>query len=183
MALGALKHLATLVEDPWTIGTYARAAAVSPGLDTGERESRFLEALGAFTKAGHEHLEVALTHLQYGEWLRRERHRRRAAVHLRAALDVLAAAGHPLETRARRELALAEDRPDGSGATLTTQELAVAQLAATGHRNADIAGRLFVSRHTVDYHLRKVFQKLDVSSRRDLPAALRSADQEVAPDR
>ena len=174
LAGAALEELRTMqaeLAEPWRGGVLARVAAKLATVPD-EAEAHFRDALALFTAAGSEP-EVARTHLEYGEWLRRQRHRARALMHLRTAWGLFGDTGHPLRERAAREIALASGEPgSASGMTLTAQELAVARLAASGARNSEIGDQLFLSRHTVDYHLRKVFQKLGLSSRRDLGAAL-----------
>jgi DNA-binding CsgD family transcriptional regulator len=182
LASAALEELRAMLawrSDPWRSGMLARSAAK---LETGADavEALFREALVHFTEAGSV-LEVARTHLEYGEWLRRQRHRGRAVLHLDAARRHLAELGHYLHERAARELTLAETASRTTLGGLTVQELTVAQLAADGARNAEIARRMYLSRHTVDYHLRKVFQKLGIASRRDLAEALRDLDATPAP--
>jgi DNA-binding CsgD family transcriptional regulator len=121
--------------------------------------------------------EQARTRLLYGEWLRRRRRRRDARAELRAAHDMLQAIGaDAFANRARVELLATGDRltprvPETRD-RLTPQERQIALLAAEGQTNAAIAAQLFISPHTVAYHLRKVLGKLGISSRRELPAAI-----------
>ncbi|GAB4086049.1 LuxR family transcriptional regulator [Myceligenerans cantabricum] len=115
----------------------------------------------------------ARAHLVYGEWLRRAGRRRDCRPHLRTAHELLSGAG--LEAFARRaadELrATGETARSRSGATrdeLTMQELHIARMVATGATSAEVAGRLFLSPRTVDAHLRNIYRKLGISSRRQL---------------
>lgn len=115
----------------------------------------------------------ARAHLLYGEWLRREGRRRDCRPHLRTAHELLSGAG--LEAFARRaadELrATGETARSRSGHTrdqLTMQELHIARLVATGATSNEVAARLFISPRTVDAHLRNIFRKLGISSRRQL---------------
>jgi DNA-binding CsgD family transcriptional regulator len=117
--------------------------------------------------------ERARSELVYGEWLRRSRPRIDARRHLRAALDAfeqLTAA--PWADRARSELRAsgetARKRDPSTRDQLTPQELNIAGLAGRGLTNAEIGAQLFLSRRTIDYHLRKVFAKLEIASRTDL---------------
>ena len=105
--------------------------------------------------------------------MRRARRRRDASEHLRPAEEIFARCEAPaFVDRARRELVAAGSRRPSRGGRrtpeLTTQELTVARLAAAGNTNAEIGATMFLSINTVDYHLRKVFQKLGISSRRQL---------------
>ena len=122
-------------------------------------------------------MEVARTHLIYGEWLRRERRRADARGQLRTAHRMFAGMGsQAFAERARTELAATGEqvrtRHAESAAPLTTQEAQIAALAATGMTNPQIAAELFLSPHTVEWHLRKVYAKLDIGSRRELAGAL-----------
>ena len=115
----------------------------------------------------------ARTELLYGEWLRRERHRREARRHLRRAADLFRQVGAPpWEERAEAELRAtgetARRRDPSTLDQLTPQELQIAGLVAAGMTNRQIAAQLFLSPRTIDYHLRKVFSKLGVSSRTEL---------------
>jgi DNA-binding NarL/FixJ family response regulator len=121
--------------------------------------------------------ELARAHLLYGEFLRRERQRVDARKQLRAAHAMFDGMGAEAFTeRARRELlatgGTVRKREVETRDELTSQERQIAQLARDGLSNPDIAGRLFISPRTVQYHLRKVFSKLDITSRSQLPRAL-----------
>ena len=146
----------------------ARALLAEPA----DAEARFLEALVA-----HERVPWPLVHarteLAYGEFLRRARRKTDARVQLRSALARFEALGAtPWADRAAAELRAtgetARKRDVSTLAQLTPQELQIARLVAEGGRNREIAARLFLSPKTVEYHLRKVFQKLDIASRNDL---------------
>lgn len=119
---------------------------------------------------------LARTHLAYGEWLRRQKHRAQARTQLRIAHEMFTSMGaHSFATRARRELnaageAVHESRPT-IASSLTAQERHIARLAREGYTNSEIASQLFISARTVEWHLRKVFMKLGIASRRDLRAA------------
>ncbi len=126
--------------------------------------------------------ELARAHLLYGEWLRRENRRADARVQLRTAHEMLAAMGvEAFAERARRELSATGEtvrkRTVQTVTELTAQEASIARLAREGRTNPEIGAQLFLSARTVEWHLRKVFTKLGVSSRRDLPAALANLGQ------
>jgi DNA-binding CsgD family transcriptional regulator len=123
--------------------------------------------------------ELARAHLLYGEWLRRERRRVDARQQLRTAYDMFAAMGaEAFAERARRELAATGEKvrkrnlDPASRDELTVQEAHIARLAREGRTNAEIGAELFLSVRTVEWHLRNVFMKLAVSSRKDLEEAL-----------
>jgi DNA-binding CsgD family transcriptional regulator len=122
-------------------------------------------------------VELARTHLLYGEWLRQEERRIDARTHLRAAHAQFTAMGAMgFGERARRELdrtgETARRRAPDAREELTAQETEVARLAALGRTNQQIGGQLFISPRTVEWHLGKVFMKLRVSSRKELYDAL-----------
>jgi DNA-binding CsgD family transcriptional regulator len=121
--------------------------------------------------------EVARSRLLYGEWLRRKRRRREARVQLNLAYVIFDSLGATaFAERARIELAAtgveARSRTVATLHDLTPQEEQIARFAASGATNPEIAAQMFLSASTVEYHLRKVFRKLDISSRRQLKAAL-----------
>jgi DNA-binding CsgD family transcriptional regulator len=120
--------------------------------------------------------ELARAHLLYGEWLRRENRRADARVQLRAAHEMLGAIGMvAFAERARHELAAtgesARKRTGEDPSALTAQEAVIARLVVDGRTNAEIGAQLFLSARTVEWHLRKVFSKLGISSRRELRRA------------
>jgi DNA-binding CsgD family transcriptional regulator len=121
-------------------------------------------------------LSRARTELLYGEWLRRERRRQDARRHLRLALELFREVGAVLgEERAAAELRAtgetARKRDPSTLDELTPQELQIAGLVAEGLTNREIASQLFLSPRTIDYHLRKVFSKLGITSRTQLVRA------------
>jgi RNA polymerase sigma factor (sigma-70 family) len=122
-------------------------------------------------------VDLARTHLLYGEWLRRERRRLDARTQLRAAHDLFCDFGmEAFAERARIELEAtgehARRRTVDTLDQLTPQEAHVARLAALGNTNREVAAQLFISPSTVEYHLRKAFRKLDVKSRTQLARRL-----------
>jgi ATP/maltotriose-dependent transcriptional regulator MalT len=130
--------------------------------------------------------ESARAHLLYGEWLRREGRRLEARVQLRTAHEMLVAIGmEAFSERARRELAATGEkvrkRNTETRDDLTAQEEQIASLAREGLSNPEIGERLFISHRTVEWHLRKVFTKLGISSRRELRTALPDGWRMAAP--
>ena len=123
--------------------------------------------------------ERARAHLLYGEWLRREGRRSDAREQLRAAHEMLVAIGmEAFAERTRHELVATGERVRRRSAEtrdeLTPQEAQIARLAREGHSNLDIGAQLFLSTRTIEWHLRKVYMKLGISSRKDLKDALPS---------
>jgi DNA-binding CsgD family transcriptional regulator len=154
---------------PWVVGISQRCEALLAEDD--RAEAHYRASLASLDAASHRG-DRARTQLVYGEWLRRMRRRNDARAELQAAWDGFEETGAvAFAQRARRELKATGAEPVESASvlgTLTAQEIEVARLAARGATNAEIGAALFISTNTVDYHLRKVFRKLDVTSRRQL---------------
>jgi DNA-binding CsgD family transcriptional regulator len=155
---------------PWALGILARSSALLAAHSAAE--SLYREAIDHL---GHTRIrvELARAHLLFGEWLRRENRRQEARAPLRTAYEMLTSAGaDAFADRARHELAAAgeptAERAGRSNDGLTAQEAHIAGLAGSGLTNAEIGARLFLSPHTVEWHLRKVFTKLGITSRRQL---------------
>ncbi len=179
LAESLLERLAVRAEasrTPWALGLLAQSRAlVSSG---SEAEAFFESALGYLAETLVPR-DLAYASLLYGEWLRRENRRLDARKHLRHAHEFFVAMGaKDFAKRAQAELLAtgerARSRTVERRADLTPQERRVAQLASERLTNPEIAAQLFISSATVDYHLRKVFRKLDVTSRRQLGEVLRS---------
>jgi DNA-binding CsgD family transcriptional regulator len=159
---------------PWALGLLARCRALlAPDSDAKEQYEESLQQLGQTSMA----FDLARTHLVYGEWLRRERQRIDARDQLRAAMDAFASMGADgFAERARSELIAtgerARRRTVDTARDLTPQERQIAEMAAHRNTNREIATRLFISASTVDYHLRNVYRKLGINSRRHLEQAL-----------
>ena len=145
--------------------------------DLGETAERlYREAIDRFART-RVRVSLARGHLVYGEWLRRENRRVDAREQLREAHTMLADMGmEAFAERARRELLATGEtvrkRTVETVDDLTPQEGQIARLAAAGHTNPEIGAELFLSPRTVEWHLRKVFGKLGISSRRELRSAL-----------
>lgn len=154
----------------WGLGAVAAAQALlAPQQDA---EALFVEAIDRLRDAGIT-LHEARTHLSFGEWLRRMNRRRDAKRHLDAAHEMFTRMGAlGFAERTRRELVATGQKvrkhPLGAGDDLTAQEAQIARLAAAGLTNQEIGAQLFISTHTVEWHLRKVFVKLGITSRRQL---------------
>ena len=177
VACDALRQLAERTRatgTDWALGIEARSRAL---LSEGEEADRLYRE--AIERLGRTRIRVELTraHLLYGEWLRREKRRVHAREQLRVAYDAFASMGaEGFAERARRELLATGEkvrkRADDTRGELTPQEDQIARLACGGLSNSEIAAGLFISPRTVEYHLHKVFTKLDISARNQLERAL-----------
>jgi len=173
-----LSERTRLISSKWATGIEARVRALLSDGDVADGLYRQSIADLSTTRL---RLELARTHLLYGEWLRRERRRLEARKHLRTALEAFTSMGtEAFARRAERELLAtgerARKRTVDTLDQLTPQETQIARLAAEGHTNREIAARLFISASTVEYHLRKAFRKLDVKSRVQLEDRLSDSD-------
>jgi DNA-binding CsgD family transcriptional regulator len=158
----------------WALGIEARLRALLS--DGDDAEELYLEAIGRLGRTSIR-VQLARTHLLYGEWLRRERRRLDAREQLRTAHEFFRDSGlEGFAERARLELEATGERARKRAVEtldeLTPQETQIARLAAQGETNRAIAARLFISASTVEYHLRKAFRKLGVKSRTQLSERL-----------
>jgi DNA-binding NarL/FixJ family response regulator len=167
----------------WAAGVSARSRAL---LSKGEAaEERYGQAVELLSRS-QMRVDLARAHLLYGEWLRRERRRIDARAQLRVAYENFTSMGlEAFAERARRELLATGEhvhrRTVETRDELTAQERQIAMFARDGLSNPEIGARLFLSQHTVAYHLHKVFEKLGIHSRRELAAALPSSEPELMP--
>ena len=154
----------------WALGLAARSRAVSStGPDAEEHYREAIQHLEKSRLATH----LARAHLVYGEWLRREGRRQDAREQLRTAHELLSKMGlEAFAERAAHELRATGEKPRKRTAqptdALTAQELHVARLVATGATNREIGAQLFLSPRTIEAHLRSIFHKLEISSRRQI---------------
>lgn len=154
----------------WGLGVLAHVRALVA--DYEDADALYTEAIERLGRTGVAFL-LARAYLCYGEWLRRMNRRVAAREHLGAAFEMFNRMGaEAFAERTRRELIAAGKKvrkePVSSGDELTTQEAQIAELAAGGLTNQEIGAQLFISTHTVEWHLRKVFVKLGITSRRQL---------------
>jgi DNA-binding CsgD family transcriptional regulator len=174
-AADQLSQLAVASASNWARGAAARSRALVSGGPAAEEEYReAIELLGSTRMATH----LARARLVYGEWLRRENRRIDARIQLRSAFDAFTSMGaEAFADRARRELQATGEkvrkRSEDARTDLTPQEEEIAQLAREGRTNTEIGAQLFIGRRTVEWHLSKIFAKLDISSRGELEQALR----------
>jgi DNA-binding CsgD family transcriptional regulator len=169
-----LAEMARVSGTDWALGVAARSDAVLA--EDPQAEKLYVEAIDRLSRTRMA-VDLARAHLLYGEWLRRQRRRVDARTQLRTAHELFSDFGtEAFAERARVELEAtgehARKRTVETRGDLTPQEAQIARLAGAGLSNAEIGARLYISKHTVDYHLRKVFAKLGVNSRTKLAHAL-----------
>jgi DNA-binding CsgD family transcriptional regulator len=177
LAARTLDHLSAMARasgTEWVSGLEARSRALLAEGDTAE--TLYREAIDRLGRT-RIRVDLARAHLLFGEWLRRQRRRADAREQLRTAHELFTAMGMTaFAERAARELLAtgekARARKVETQRDLTPQEDQIARLARDGLSNPEIGGRLYISARTVEYHLRKVFTKLDISSRQELQAVL-----------
>ena len=172
-ALHQLAERTSAAGTDWALGIEARSRALLSEGEVAERLYR--EAIERLART-RIRAELARARLHYGEWLRRERRRVDAREQLRQAHHAFVAMGaEAFAERARRELLATGEkvrkRLDETRDELTPQEERIARLARQGLTNPEIGAQLFISPRTVESHLRKVFTKLDISSRNELREA------------
>ena len=180
IARDALERLAETTQpaaNDFALGIEARSRALLADGDAAE--GSYLEAIERLSRT-RLRPELARAHLLYGEWLRREGRRVDARDQLRTAHDMFVAIGmEAFAERTRRELVATGEtvrkRSPETREDLTPQEEQIARLARDGLSNPEIGAQLFLSSRTVEWHLRKVYGKLHISSRRELRAALPEA--------
>jgi DNA-binding CsgD family transcriptional regulator len=186
VASDALRQLAERTSacgTDWALGIEARSRALLSEGEVAERWYR--EAIERLART-RIRADLARAHLLYGEWLRREGRRVDAREQLRRAHDAFTSMGaEGFAERARRELLATGEklrkRVDETRDQLTPQEEQIAHLAREGLTNPEIGAQLFISPRTVEWHLRKVFSKLGITSRRGLLEALAHREGLPAP--
>lgn len=165
-----LAEMARVSKTDWALGIAARSDALLAGDE--RAGALYVEAIDRLSRCRIS-VDLARTHLVYGEWLRRHRRRAEARTQLRTAYEMFSEFGmEAFIERARVELEAtgehARRRSVDSLAQLTPQEAQIGRLAVQGNTNREIAAQLFISPSTVEYHLHKAFRKLDVKSRTQL---------------
>jgi DNA-binding CsgD family transcriptional regulator len=186
LAMDAQKRLsrkAKATGTDWALGIDARSRALLS--EDEHAEGQFLEAIDHLSRT-RVRAELTRTRLLYGEWLRRMNRRVDARIQLRNALDDFTSTGmEAFAERARRELLATGEtvrkRTADARDELTAQERRIAELARDGLSNPEIGARLFLSRRTVEWHLRHVFAKLGIKSRRELARGLAGPTSERRP--
>jgi DNA-binding CsgD family transcriptional regulator len=168
--LQRLADRATVTQTDWALGQLARSRALLAPDDTAE--ALYEQAIMHLAQTSVA-TELAQAHLDYGEWLRRQNRRVDAREQLRTAYEQFHTMGAlAFAARARTELTAtgerARKRTVDTTNELTPQERRIAALAASGATNPEIGAQLFITANTVDYHLRKIFRKLQITSRRQL---------------
>jgi DNA-binding CsgD family transcriptional regulator len=182
-ALSRLSAVTAAGGTDWALGIEARSRGL---LSTGEAARRCFAMAVTRLRRTEARPDLARAHLLYGEWLRRKGRRLEAREQLRTAYDLFAPMGaEAFAERARRELLATgqkvRKRDVSSRNELTPQEAHIARLAGDGRTNPEIGAELFLSARTVEWHLRKVFTKLGITSRKDLQEALPTRSRLTSP--
>jgi DNA-binding CsgD family transcriptional regulator len=182
-ALDSLTQVTAASSTDWGLGVQARCRALLSSGDAADRLYR-----EAIERLGRTRLrpELARAHLLYGEWLRRENRRVDAREQLHTASYMFVGIGmEAFAERTRIELLATGEKARARSVetrdSLTAQERQIALMAREGLSNPEIGSRLFLSPRTVEWHLRKVFGKLGIRSRRELASALSGSDAELVP--
>jgi len=179
-ALDRLAGYTAVADSDWAAGLLTRSRALAADDDT-DPEPSYREAVERLDRT-RLRFEAARARLVYGEWLRRQGRRVDAREQLRAAHEAFTAMGADgFGERARHELLATGEkvrkRTVDTVNDLTPQEAQIARLARAGRTNAEIGAELYISARTVEWHLRKVFGKLGITSRRELAGAPALADE------
>jgi len=180
-AINRLAAKAQAARTDWALGIEARGRAL---LADGADADRWFRTASEHLGRTRVRAELARTHLLHGEWLRREGRRVDARAELNVAYELFTSMGmEAFAERAGTELLATGEKARRRIATtrddLTSQERQIAQLARDGLTNAEIGARLFLSRRTVEWHLRHVFSKLGIQSRHQLESALHAFDSDA----
>jgi ATP/maltotriose-dependent transcriptional regulator MalT len=180
-ALAWLSQRTDVTRSDWLLGIEARVRAL---LSEADAERQYRESIACLGRTPLR-LELARGHLLYGEWLRREKRRADAREQLRTAHELFSAIGADgFAERAQHELLATGEtvrkRRDDTRDELTPQEEHIARLALAGRTNPEIGAELFISPRTVEWHLKKVFMKLGITSRKGLRDALPARGDAVA---
>ncbi|MEU7913261.1 LuxR C-terminal-related transcriptional regulator [Microbispora bryophytorum] len=178
-ALTRLEERALAAGTAWGLGLLTRCRALM--VDDEHAERLYQESIELL---GHTRIttEAARSHLLFGEWLLRHKRRSDARLELRTAYEMFTGMGAAaFAERARAELSATGEHPRKRTApdadALTPREKQIATFAASGATNSEIAARLFLSTSTIEYHLNKIFRKLDITSRRKLAPLLEGASR------
>jgi DNA-binding CsgD family transcriptional regulator len=170
LTLEELSRRARACNTPWALGLEARSRALT--LSGAKAEPHYRAAI-EYLEASRLTGEAARAHLVFGEWLRREGRRQEARGELRLAHDLLSRIGaNAFAARAAKELVATGEHPRRrtrqATDELTPQELQVARHVATGATSREVGAQLFLSPRTIEAHLRSIYRKLGITSRREL---------------
>ena len=179
VALEWLSERTRIMPTGWAQGIEARVRALLSDGDVAD--GCYRESIEHLTRTGNR-AQLARSHLLYGEWLSLQNRRLDARAQLRVAYDMLSGIGaEGFAERARRELVATGEtvrkRTAETVSELTDREAYIARLAVEGRTNLEIGAQLFLSARTVEWHLRNVYSKLGIGSRRELRWAMANLGQ------